>query len=63
MKYIKDRIGEYDANLFVNELVYASKLLGLLEAKISSYQFNSIIDYSSVHIDTDKLAAFIASAQ
>ena len=43
MKYIKDRIGEYDANLFVNELVYASKLLGLLEAKISSYQFNSII--------------------
>lgn len=43
MKYIKERLNEYDANLFVNEIVQASKLLGLLEAKIASYQFNSLI--------------------
>lgn len=43
MKFIKERISEYDANLFINEIVQASKLLGLLEAKIASYQFNSII--------------------
>jgi Fic family protein len=43
MEYIKDRVDDYDANYFVNELVDASKLLGLLEAKISGYQFNGII--------------------
>lgn len=43
MKYLKERVGEYDANKFIDEIVTASKLLGLLEAKISSYQFNSII--------------------
>ncbi len=43
MKYLSERVNDYDANYFVNELFYASKLLGLLEAKISSYQFNSII--------------------
>lgn len=43
MKCIKDRKNEYDANFFVNELFQASKLLGLLEAKIANYQFNEII--------------------
>ena len=43
MNYIKDRMNEYDANLFVNELFYASKLLGLLEAKITNYQFSEIV--------------------
>jgi len=43
MKFIKDRKNEYDANFFINELFQASKLLGLLEAKIANYQFNEII--------------------
>ncbi len=43
MKYLKERIGEYDANEFVNELFYASKLLGQLEAMLTGYQFNSIV--------------------
>ena len=43
MRYISERINEYDANLFTNELVLASKLLGVLEAKIANYQFNGII--------------------
>lgn len=43
MKFLKERSNDYNANCFVNELVQASKMLGLLEAKISSYQFNSSI--------------------
>ncbi|MCM1009232.1 MAG: Fic family protein [Ruminococcus flavefaciens] len=43
MKFIKDRSNDYNANLFINELVTASKNLGILEAKINSYQFNSIL--------------------
>ncbi len=43
MKYIKERLEEFDANQFVNELVLASKLLGLLEAKIAGYQFSKIL--------------------
>lgn len=43
MKFLSERMNDYDANYFVDELVLASKMLGLLEAKLSSYQFNSII--------------------
>ena len=43
MKYIRDRLNEFDANNFIDELFEASKQLGILEAKISSYQFNSIL--------------------
>lgn len=43
MKYIRERLNEFDANQFVNELVLASKLLGLLEAKIAGYQFSKIL--------------------
>lgn len=43
LKYIRERIEDYDANSFVNELAQASKQLGVLEAKIDSYQFNSIL--------------------
>ena len=43
MKYIRERLNDFDANQFVNELVLASKLLGLLEAKIAGYQFSKIL--------------------
>ena len=40
---IAERINDYNANNFLNELFEASKLLGILEAKVSGYQFNSIL--------------------
>ncbi len=43
MKLIKERMDDFNANSFMNELFEASKQLGVLEAKISSYQFNSIL--------------------
>lgn len=43
LQYIKDRINDFDVRHFVNELANASKSLGILEAKIDSYQFNSIL--------------------
>lgn len=43
LKYLKERQNDYNANKFVNELFDASKYLGILEAKINSYHFNSII--------------------
>ena len=43
MDFIKNRLEEYDANYFINELAEASKMLGTLETKISGYQFNEII--------------------
>lgn len=41
--YIKDRVDDFDVKSFVNELAAASKNLGILEAKIDSYQFNRIL--------------------
>lgn len=43
LEYIKDRVDDFDVRSFVNELADASKNLGILEAKIDSYQFNSIL--------------------
>jgi len=43
LKMIKDRMCDYNANNFINDLFNASKNLGILEAKISGYQFNSIL--------------------
>lgn len=43
LKTIKERASDYNANSFLNELFEASKLLGMLEAKIDGYQFNSIL--------------------
>lgn len=43
LKFIKDRLNDYNANSFINELSLASKYLGMLEAKIDSYKFNSIL--------------------
>lgn len=40
---LSERKNDFNANYFVDELFEASKLLGILEAKISSYQFNSIL--------------------
>ncbi len=43
LEYIKNRTNDFDIRNFVNELANASKNLGILEAKIDSYQFNSIL--------------------
>ena len=43
LEYIKDRVNDFNILFFVNELANASKNLGILEAKIDSYQFNSIL--------------------
>ncbi len=40
---LNERKTDFNANCFINELFEASKLLGVLEAKISSYQFNGIL--------------------
>lgn len=43
LPFLKDTKGNYDANLFLNELTEAANNLGKLEAKISSYKFNNIL--------------------
>lgn len=43
LEYIANRVTDFDIGYFVNELANASKNLGILEAKIDSYQFNSIL--------------------
>ena len=43
LSYIADRVNDYEVGCFVNELATASKNLGILEAKIDSYQFNGIL--------------------
>ncbi len=40
---LSKRKNDFNANYFINELFTASKLLGILEAKISTYQFNKIL--------------------
>lgn len=43
LRMLKDRASDYNANSFLNELFEASKLFGILEAKVIGYQFNSIL--------------------
>ena len=43
LKCLSERRHNYNANTFINELSDASKKLGILEAKIDAYQFNSIL--------------------
>lgn len=43
LKFIKERLNDYNANSFIMELATASKNLGILEAKINAYKFNSIL--------------------
>ena len=43
LEYMSERVKDFDVAYFVNELAEASKKLGILEAKIDSYQFNSIL--------------------
>lgn len=43
LKFLKERINDYDSNLFINELFIASKSLGILEEKINSYKFDNIL--------------------
>ncbi len=43
LKFIRERLNEYNANSFIFEIAEASKNLGILEAKINAYKFNSIL--------------------
>ena len=43
LSFIKDRKEDFNVKNFVNELVNASKNLGILESKIDSYQFDGIL--------------------
>ena len=43
LKYIRERLTEYNANNFINELFEASKCLGILESHINSYHFDNIL--------------------
>ena len=43
LEYISNRVNDFDVKNFVNELAKASKNLGILEAKIDSYQFDGIL--------------------
>ena len=43
LDFLTNRLSDYSVNNFVNELSAASKNLGILEAKIDSYQFNGIL--------------------
>lgn len=43
LRMLKDRVSDYNPNNFLNELFEASKLFGILEAKVIGYQFNSIL--------------------
>ena len=36
LKFLKERLNEYNSNFFVNELFIASKKLGILEEKLNS---------------------------
>ena len=43
LNYIRERINDFSLDFFINELVEAAKYLGVLEAKICTYKFNSIL--------------------
>lgn len=43
LQMLNERKQDYNANFFLNEIFEASKLLGILEAKINGYQFSSIL--------------------
>lgn len=43
LEFIADRRTDFEVEYFINELVDASKRLGILEAKIDSYKFNGIL--------------------
>ena len=43
LEFIRDRLGDFDANQFINELFEASKGLGFLEARINNYHFSSLL--------------------
>lgn len=43
LQFIKNRLDDYNSNYFINELFEASKSLGVLEAKVDNYHFNSIL--------------------
>ena len=43
LKYLNERLPDYDVNFFINELFETSKLFGMLEAKIEDYKFSRIL--------------------
>ncbi len=43
LKFLRERINDFNSNEFINELYTASKKLGILEEKINSYKFDNIL--------------------
>lgn len=43
LAFLEERKQDYTIGNFINELIEAAKYLGMLEAKISTYKFNSIL--------------------
>lgn len=43
LQFLSERIHDYCADSFINDMASTSKSLGILEAKINAYQFNSIL--------------------
>ena len=43
LQFLSDRIHDYHADAFINDMAATSKSLGILEALINAYQFNSIL--------------------
>lgn len=62
LKFIKDRIHNYNANTFINDLATASKKLGVLEAKIDAYQFNKIL-IPMLHVKEATSSMYIEGTQ
>lgn len=62
LKYLKERQSNYDANNFINELCEASKILGVLEARINSYHFDNIL-IPFLHIKEAQSTMYIEGTQ
>ena len=43
MKFLRERVGDYDVNHFVDELVEAATLLGKLDAKMAGCKFGGVL--------------------
>ena len=43
LKFLKDRINDYNSSSIINDLFVTSKNLGILEEKINSYKFDKIL--------------------
>ena len=43
LQFLSERLHDYHAEAFINDMAATSKSLGILEALLNAYQFNSIL--------------------